>query len=158
MTNRAEMIQQMRDLPEQLEAKIAGFTDEQLTTHYNEGEWTIAQNVHHLADSHVICYRRFKLMLTNKEHFQFTSYTPDELANLPDGNSAATIPDSLLILQGLHSRWAVMMEGMTEDQWAITGIHSSGEISLQRLLEIYSQHGLVHLQQIQEVIDKIPSA
>lgn len=149
---RAEQIQMIRDLPAQLREKIAGFTQEQMMTAYIPHEWTIAQNIHHLADTHMICIRRFKLILTNPS-FDFESYDVDKVAALPDARDA-DVEYSLKILEGLHARWAILMENLSDEEWEKTGNHPKiGLYPLTRLLQVYSNHGKNHLQQIQDVID-----
>ena len=83
METRAEAIQAIRALPAQLREIVQGLSAEQLNTAYNAPEWTIAQNIHHLADTHMVCIRRFKLILTSPR-FQFTSYDVNALAEMPD--------------------------------------------------------------------------
>ena len=154
MQTRAEYIQAIRDLPASLRDKVAGYSAEQLTTAYNAGEWTIAQNVHHLADTHMVCLRRFKLILTSPE-FHFTSYDVNAIAEYPDAKDA-DIEHSLRILDGLQARWAILLENMGDADWSRIGKSARGDLSLEDLARIYSQHGLNHLVQIQEVIDCMP--
>ena len=154
MMDRTQMIEKIRALPDQLAAKVKGLSAEQLTTPYNTGEWTVAQNIHHLADTHMNCFRRFKLIL-NTDDYTFISLYVDKLAAMPDGNNA-DIEDSLLILRGLHRRWCILMENMAEADWSRSGTHPErGAQTLDHLLQVYSQHGENHLQQIQEVLDKM---
>lgn len=158
METRAEWIEAIRDLPSQLREKVGGLTVEQLTTPYNQGEWTIAQNVHHLADTHMVCIRRFKLILTSPE-FHFTRYDVNLIAQYPDAKDA-DIEYSLKILEGLHARWAILLENMTDDEWQKTGIFWQEDLRnypLERLARVYAQHGLNHLQQIQDVLDAMPA-
>ena len=155
--NRAESIAAIRALPAQLRDLVAGLSAEQLTTAYNAPEWTIAQNVHHLADTHMVCIRRFKLILTSPS-FQFTSYDVNAIAEMPDANNA-DIEDSLRILDGLQARWATLLENLTDDEWAKIGRAASPDrpdMNLEQLAAIYSQHGINHLRQIQEVMDNMP--
>ncbi len=131
---------------------------EQLNTAYNAPEWTIAQNIHHLADTHMVCIRRFKLILTSPR-FQFTSYDVNALAEMPDAKDA-DIEHSLKLLEGLQARWAILLENLSDEDWGKVGIGASPDrpdMSLERLAFIYSQHGLNHLQQIQDVLDKMPA-
>ena len=151
METRADIIETIRDLPASLREKVRGLSAEQLTTPYNSGEWTIAQNVHHLADTHMVCIRRFKLILTSPE-FHFTSYDVNAIAELPDANNA-DIETSLRILDGLQARWAILLENLSDEEWAKIGHSQRGDMSLEQLARIYAQHGPNHLQQIQEVID-----
>ena len=155
METRADIIETIRDLPASLREKVRGLSAEQLTTPYNSGEWTIAQNVHHLADTHMVCIRRFKLILTSPE-FHFTSYDVNAIAELPDANKA-DIETSLRILDGLQARWAILLENLSDEEWAKIGHSQRGDMSLEQLARIYAQHGPNHLQQIQEVIDCMPA-
>jgi len=157
MNDRARHIQQIRELPAQLREKVAGLNAEQLTTHYVEGEWTIAQNVHHLADTHMICIRRFKLILTNPT-FDYVAYDVNLLAGYPDADNP-NIEDSLNILTGLHARWAILMENLTEEEWQKKGNHPRrDDYSLEYLAGSYAKHGRDHLQQIQDVLDAMAAA
>ncbi len=158
MQSRAESIAIIRALPAQLREKVAGLSDEQLTTAYNAPEWTIAQNIHHLADTHMVCLRRFKLILTSPS-FQFTSYDVNAIAEMPDASNA-DIEHSLKILDGLQARWATLLENLSDDEWLKVGRASSPDrpdYSLEDLARLYSGHGINHLQQIQEVLDKMPA-
>ncbi len=158
MQSRAEAINAIRALPAQLREKVAGLSEEQLTTAYNAPEWTIAQNIHHLADTHMVCIRRFKLILTSPS-FQFTSYDVNAIAEMPDASNA-DIEHSLKILDGLQARWAILLDNLSEEEWAKQGRASSPDrpdYSLDQLARLYAQHGLNHLQQIQEVIDCMPA-
>lgn len=158
MQSRAESIAIIRALPAQLREKVVGLSDEQLTTAYNAPEWTIAQNIHHLADTHMVCLRRFKLILTSPS-FQFTSYDVNAIAEMPDASNA-DIEHSLKILDGLQARWAILLENMSDDEWLKVGRAASPDrpdYSLEDLARLYSGHGINHLQQIQEVLDKMPA-
>ncbi len=158
MQTRADYIAAIRQLPAQLREQVKDLSTEQLTTAYNAPEWTIAQNIHHLADTHMVCIRRFKLILTSPR-FQFTAYDVNAIAEYPDAKDA-DIEYSLKLLEGLQARWAILLENLSEEQWGLVGIASSPDrpnYSLEELARAYAQHGLNHLQQIQEVLDKMPA-
>ena len=155
METHADIIAVIRNLPAQLREKVSGLTVEQLTTPYNAGEWTIAQNIHHLADTHMVCIRRFKLILTSPE-FHFTSYDVNAIAEYPDAKDA-DIEYSLKILDGLQARWAILLENLNDDEWAKIGFSQSGNLSIEEIARIYAQHGPNHLQQIQDVVDCMPA-
>ena len=158
METRAEAIDAIRKLPAQLRDLTQGLTVEQLTTAYNAPEWTIAQNIHHLADTHMVCIRRFKLILTSPS-FQFTAYDVNAIAECPDAKDA-DIEYSLKILEGLQARWAILLENLSEEEWGKIGRGSSPDrpdMSIEQLAFIYSQHGINHLVQIQDVLDKMPA-
>ena len=156
METRADAIDAIRKLPAQLREKTQGLTVEQLTTAYNVPEWTIAQNIHHLADTHMVCIRRFKLILTSPS-FQFTAYDVNAIAEYPDAKEA-DIEYSLKILEGLQARWAILLENLSEEQWGKIGRASSPDrpdMSIEQLAFVYAQHGINHLAQIQDVLDKM---
>lgn len=155
METRADIIAVIRSLPAQLREKVSGLTEEQLTTPYNKGEWTIAQNVHHLADTHMVCIRRFKLILTSPE-FHFTPYDVNAIAEYPDAKDA-DIEHSLKLLDGLQARWAILLENLSDEEWAKIGFSQRGDLSIEELARIYAQHGLNHLIQIQDVFDCMPA-
>jgi DinB superfamily len=102
-----------------LRSQVTGLTPEQLTTQYNPPEWTVAQNVHHLVDSHTHGYLIFKLFLTTDDA-RMPPYNTGLFATMPDG-SDANIEDSLLILEGLHTRWARMLNNISD--WNKVGFY-----------------------------------
>ena len=150
---RDEKITIIRNFVPRLREQVAGLSPQQLTTAYNAPEWTVAQNVHHLVDSHINSYVRFKLILT-EDNTTIRPYDQDAFAGLPDA-SDAHIEDSLLILEGLHRRWARMLDHITD--WGKAGYHPELEqpVSLDDLLDIYSEHCNAHIRQIQDVLDKM---
>ncbi|GAB5493301.1 MAG: bacillithiol transferase BstA [Phototrophicaceae bacterium] len=151
--NRQEKIEIIRSYVPKLRAQVEGLTGEQLTTQYNPPEWTIAQNIHHLVDSHMNSYVRFKLILT-EDNATLRPYDQDAFAELADACDEH-IEDSLLILEGLHARWARMLDNISE--WEKAGYHPELDkpVSLDDLLDIYSNHCDSHTQQIQAVLDKM---
>jgi hypothetical protein len=152
MTNRAEMIDRIRALPDQLENKVGGLSARQLTTPYDVGEWTVAQNVHHLADSHMNSFVRFKLILT-EDRPTLKPYDQETWARQPDANHA-DISQSLTLLRGLHQRWCALLDNLSEADWSRAGRHPEvGQITIDDLLVSYADHGEAHLRQIQAVLD-----
>ena len=149
----AEKIDAIRRFPSQLEALVTDLTPEELTTAYNAPEWTVAQNVHHLVDSHMNSYIRMKLMQT-EDNPTLKPYDQDDWANLPDSQSA-DIRASLAIIRGLHQRWSVFLENV--EDWSRTGYHpANGPVTIASQLEYYVAHCEGHLKQIQAVLDKMP--
>ncbi len=145
------MIDKISKLPEQIEALVSGLSDEQLTTHFLEGEWTVAQNVHHLLDSHLMSLARCRMMLT-EDRPTLPIYDQDKFAELPDARSA-DVGDSIQALKGLHSRWVVFWQNLRGDDWKRTGYHPEiGDVSLERQLQIYSNHGEAHIDQIERTL------
>lgn len=144
---RQPYIDQMRALPHQLDALVRALTPEQLTTAYLPSEWTVAQNVHHLADSHMNSYIRCKLIATEDQP-PLKPYDQDQWAQFPDATDAE-VAISLALLHSLHTRWTTFWEQLPEQAWQRTGEHPvNGTVSLAQQLQLYAAHGLGHLEQI----------
>ncbi len=147
MQERYELIDKIRCLPQQIADLVAGLSDEQLTTPYLAGEWTVAQNVHHLADSHMNSYIRCKLIAT-EEHPPLKPYDQDRWATFADAGTA-DISNSLALLQSLHARWVIFWETLPDEAWTRTGHHpEAGTVTLERQLAGYAAHGEAHIEQI----------
>jgi DinB superfamily len=150
-----ECITKIRRLPQQVADFTAPLTPAQLTTQFLAGEWSVAQNVHHLADSHMNSYIRLKLILT-EENPTIRPYDQDAWAMTQEANS----PDlhaSLTLLRGLHQRWADLFDGLTADEWQRTGRHpESGVITPGTLAKDYAEHGEGHLDQMQRTLAAQP--
>jgi hypothetical protein len=148
---RAALIAGIRALPDALAELVGGLSPARLTTPYLAGEWTVAQNVHHLFDSHANSYIRCKLALT-EDGPPFKPYDQDAWAALPDA-SAADIEVSLGLLRGLHARWARFWEALPDEAWARVGHHPQyGTMSLDDILRSYVAHGEGHLDQIRRTL------
>lgn len=150
MHDHASAIAAIRALPTQLMHAVAGLTPAQCVARPIAHEWSIAQNVHHLADSHMTAYIRCKL-IASEERPPLKAYDQDAWAALPDGMNA-DMHTSLALLTALHARWAEFFDTLPESAWARVGIHSaSGEVSLHQQLMGYAEHGVAHLAQIAAV-------
>lgn len=150
-TTRQMLIEQLRTFPLLLRAEVQALDEAQMTTPYLSGEWTVAQNVHHLADSHMNSFIRMKLILT-EERPTFRDYNQDAWAILPDG-TGATVAITLALLTSLHQRWADLLTALPEAAWQRVGVHPvSGETTLEAMLETYVQHGNAHIEQIQRTL------
>ena len=148
---RQHYIDRIRILPNDLENCVAGLTPEQLTAVSIEGEWTVAQNIHHVADSHMNSYIRFKLILT-EEHPILKPYDQDVWAAMGDAETA-DLEASLSVIRGLHERWVAMLEAIPEATWQKTGYHPEiGDVTLDDLLSTYGQHGHGHIDQINKTL------
>ncbi|CAN5764903.1 putative metal-dependent hydrolase [soil metagenome] len=148
---RGEMIAGIARLPMQLEALVRDLSAEQLATHYLSNEWSAAQNVHHLADSHMNSFIRLKLILT-EDHPILKPYDQDAWAVRADADNVA-IQSSLGLLHGLHRRWVTLFESLQEAEWARTGLHpENGEVSVEDLLRSYADHGEGHINQIKRTL------
>jgi hypothetical protein len=147
LNDRQAKIDRIRRFPAELRNLLSGLTNEQLDAHYLEGEWSVAQNVHHLADSHMNAVARLRLILT-RERPPLSAYNQDDWAELPDAKRAP-IESSLLFLEGMHERWCDLWESLNDEQWQRVGMHEqAGEMTLDHILNVYSNHCDAHIDQI----------
>ncbi len=140
------MLAQLRACPEAMRAAVAGLGDTQLDTRYRDGGWTVRQVVHHLVDSHVNAYLRFKWTVA-EDHPTIKTYDQDAWAEMSD--SRLPVEPSLVILDGLHKRWAAFLSMLPESAWSRGLSHPErGEMTLDDLLMMYADHGVNHVRQI----------
>lgn len=152
---RADLIEAISRLPAQLEQLVAGLEPAQLTTAFLPGEWTVAQNVHHLVDSHTNSYLRCKLIAA-EERPALRGYDQDVWATMPDA-SEPDLGASLAALRGLHARWTRFWQLLPVNAWARVGVHPErGELSLDAILRSYAEHGEGHLDQIRRTLAAEP--
>lgn len=141
-----EWIKQIEDLPELLAVAVSGLNDQQMDTAYRLGGWTVRQVVHHLADSHMNAYIRFKLAITEDTPV-IKPYNEGEWAELPDYE--LPIETSISLLKALHIRWVKLLKSLTLTDLEKTFVHpDSGEISIGKNIGIYAWHGQHHLSHI----------
>lgn len=139
-------INEIEALPGLLRDAVRGLDDEQLDTAYRPGGWTVRQVVHHLADSHMNAYVRFKLALT-EENPIIKPYEEGKWAELPD--SKLPIGISLSLLEALHIRWSELLRSLSPADNEKTFRHpDSGEVSVGKNIGIYAWHGRHHLAHI----------
>ena len=133
--------------PAHLRAVVQGLTGTQLDTPYREGGWSVRQVIHHLPDSHMNSYIRFKLALTETEP-TIKPYDEAAWALLPD-TVLTPVDTSLTLLEALHSRWVTLMRAMTDRQWGRTMRHpENGMLRLDQVLALYAWHGDHHIAHI----------
>ncbi len=145
-------VKEIEDLPRLLRAEVKNMNIEQLDTPYRPGGWTVRQVVHHLADSHMNAYIRFKLALT-EENPTIKPYEEGKWAELPD--SKLPINVSLDLLDALHKRLASLLNHLSPNDLKKTFIHpKSGEVSIGRNIGLYAWHGQHHLAHITSVSNK----
>lgn len=146
-----QLVAQIERLPTQVANLVADLTPDQLTGHFLAGEWSVAQNVHHLADSHMNAYIRCRLILT-EESPPLKPYDQERWADLPDA-AAADVAPSLALLTGLHGRWTAFWSSLAPDDWARDGIHpENGVMTLADILQSYAAHGGAHLDQMSRTL------
>ena len=140
---RREWIRQIADAPALLRSAIAGLNDRQIKTPYRPGGWTVRQVVHHVPDSHLNAYCRFKLALT-EDNPTIKPYDEAAWANVAD-TAGTPLDVSLTLLDALHQRWVVLLESMTPADFARPLQHPErGAISLDWMLQLYAWHGRHH--------------
>ncbi|MBM3750230.1 MAG: putative metal-dependent hydrolase [Acidimicrobiia bacterium] len=143
---RAACIQAIADVPASLSAALAGLTDAQLDTPYRDGGWSPRQITHHLADSHMNAFTRFKLGLTEDTP---TIKPYDENIWAETADNQAPVATSVGILTGLHHRWALLLRSLEEPAFGRMIQHPErGPMSLTALLGLYAWHGRHHVAQI----------
>jgi len=148
---RRELIMKIRQFPAAVETAVRGLSEAQLDTCYGEGKWEVRQVVHHLADSHLIAFARTKQILAEEEPKLF-AYDQDEWARTAEASSGSPVASSLMILRGVHERWAFLLGALPEPAWARKGIHfRRGEMTLDDLLTLYARHGDSHVKQITDL-------
>lgn len=146
-SERKEMIDKIRQLPNKLETAVKGLSDAQLDTPVGAGKWTIRQIAHHIIDGNLNAYLRMKFVITEEKPI-LKPYDQDKWAALIDSKNCP-VDASLSIAKGLHERWTQLLESLPESSWTREGIHlENGKVSLDDLLATYSKHGETHLQQI----------
>jgi uncharacterized damage-inducible protein DinB len=144
---RAAMIGTIAEAPARLQEAIAGLSAAQLDTPYREGGWTVRQVVHHLPDSHVNAYVRFKLALT-EESPDVRGYEESRWAELPEAR-AADVEMSLALLESLHRRWVESLRAMTPAQYERTFRHPErGPVRLDQNLALYAWHCRHHVAHV----------
>jgi uncharacterized damage-inducible protein DinB len=144
--DRAQMVAAIRETPAAMRAAVRGLGDAQLDTPYRQGGWTVRQVVHHLPESHMNAYIRFKLALT-EHNPTIKPYLENEWAKLPDAKGP--IEPSLMLLDGLHQRWVAVLDTLAAEDYARGLQHPEhGQLTLDHLLQMYAWHGRHHVAHV----------
>lgn len=158
---REQCIERIARLPGKLRELVSDLDEAQLSVHTLPGEWNVAQNVHHLADSHMHACLQVRSALSD-ENPLVGNYDQDRYAALADA-CGPPVTDSLGLLEALHARWVVLWRSLDESQFARTvrilpdpkSAAAGGQIRTRNLdeeLASYAQHGEDHLDQILRAI------
>lgn len=146
--DREAWIRDIEQLPVLLRQAVEELPPEGIDQPYREGGWTARQVVHHVADSHINSYVRFRLALTETKPV-IKPYREAAWADLADARTAE-VEISLRLIESLHERWAILLRSLTDEQWERTFIHpEAGELTLAATAAMYSWHGRHHVAQIQ---------
>lgn len=144
---RNRFIDEIAATPSLLRRAVEGLSPEQLATPYRPAGWTVRQVVHHLSDSHLNSYVRFKLALTEDEP-TIKTYMEDRWAELADGRSAP-VEVSLTLLEALHERWVTLLRSLSSSDFARAFRHPElGLVPLHKSVALYAWHGQHHVAHI----------
>jgi hypothetical protein len=144
---REQAVAAITEAPANLRAAVSGLTGEQLETPYRPGGWTVRQVVHHVFDSHLNSYARFRLALTEDEPL-IKPYDEAAWAELIDAKTAP-VEVSLTLLEALHNRWVMLLNSLSPSDWQRTFRHPElGVVSLEKNVQLYSWHGKHHVAHI----------
>ena len=151
---RREWIDAIAETPALFRAAVQGLSDQQLDTPYRDGGWTVRQLAHHVPDSHMNAYIRFKLGLT-EDNPLIKTYDEARWAELGDVG-ATPVETSLATLELLHERWVGLLRSMTDEQWARTIQHPEwGPMRLESLLALYAWHGRHHVAHVTRLRERM---
>jgi uncharacterized damage-inducible protein DinB len=144
---RAAHVETIAALPAQLRAAAEGLDDGQLDTPYRPDGWTVRQLLHHVPDSHMNAYVRFKLALTEGDP-TIKTYDEDAWAKLDDTRSTP-VATSLALLAAVHERWVNLLRSLKPADFARTLRHpENGPMTLDALLAMYAWHSRHHLAHV----------
>jgi hypothetical protein len=144
---REELLNQIEQAPSRLRAAVKGLSDQQLDTPYRPEGWSVRQVAHHIPDSHLNAYIRYKLALTEDEP-TIKPYAEDRWAQLAD-TQATPVEVSLAMLDSLHNRWVHLLRSLQPDDWKRAFRHPElGLVSLEKNLALYAWHGRHHVAHI----------
>jgi uncharacterized damage-inducible protein DinB len=144
---RRDFIHILDEAPAKLRAAVAALTDAQLDTPYRPGGWTVRQVVHHLPDSHMNSYIRFKLALTEDQP-RIKPYDEARWAQMHEARTAP-VEVSLHLMDALHRRWVLMLENMTDADFTRAFEHPErGIVRLDGILAMYAWHCRHHVAHI----------
>jgi hypothetical protein len=147
---REKFLADIEQAPQALRAAIQGLTPEQIETPYRDGGWTVRQVVHHVPESHMNAYIRFKLALTEEEP-TIKPYLEDRWARLDDVRSAP-LEVSLSLLDSLHRRWLILLRSLGPESWKRSFRHPElGAVSLEKNLALYAWHGRHHVAHVTQL-------
>ncbi|MEP6643124.1 MAG: YfiT family bacillithiol transferase [Acidobacteriaceae bacterium] len=147
---RRKFIDDIEKTPSALRSAVRGLSPEQIETPYRDGGWTVRQVVHHVPESHMNAYVRFKLALTEDEP-TIKPYKENLWAETAEIKSTP-LETSLALLDSLHSRWVQLLRSLTPADWARTFRHPEmGLVPLEKSLGLYAWHGRHHVAHITEL-------
>ena len=151
---RRKWIQEIEETPSKVRAAVEKLGLRQIDTPYRPGGWTVRQVVHHLPDSHLNAYVRFKLALTEDEP-TIKPYEQQRWAELEDSRKAP-LDISLALLEALHRRWVLLLRSLSAADLARAFRHPElGVLTLDATLALYAWHGRHHVAHITSLRDRM---
>jgi len=151
---RQACIDQIEETPTRMRAAVAGLDIEQLDTPYRPEGWTVRQVVHHVPESHLNSYIRFKLAITEEEP-TIKPYFEDRWAKLDDARQAP-ISLSLDLLDAVHGRWVWFLRSLKPGDFQRTFRHPElGIVSLDKNVALYAWHGRHHVAHITSLRERM---
>jgi hypothetical protein len=143
----ASFVDQIAETPARVRSAVAGLADSQLDIPYRPGGWTVRQLAHHIPDSHMNSYVRFRLALT-EDTPTIKPYEESRWAELEDARSMPVEP-SLALLESLHARWVPLLRSLADTDWKRSFRHPElGLIRLDQNAALYAWHGRHHVAHI----------
>ena len=150
---RERLVDIVEATPARMREAVAGLTEAQLDTEYRPGGWTVRQVVHHVPDSHMNSFMRFKWGLT-EDVPTIKTYDEARWAELPD--AAAAVEVTLALLEALHERWVLLLRAMTDADYAREIEHPEwGRLTLGQLLELYGWHCRHHVAHVTSLRERM---
>ena len=147
-------ITKIENIPVSLKRAIEGLTVEQLDTPYRPEGWTVRQVVHHIADSHINAFVRFKLALT-EEKPTVKTYAEERWAELPDSKDAP-VEISLSLVEAIHDRWIILLNSLALPDFKREFLHPDlGNVPLEITVQLYAWHGSHHIAQITSLRERM---
>ncbi len=142
-----QFIDEIAALPDKLKDAVKDLSEEQIETPYRPGGWTVRQTIHHVADSHLNSFCRFKLALT-EDNPTIRPYFEDRWAETADAKNFP-LEHSQKIIEGVHARWTTLLNSMTDADFQRKLVHpETGEWTLGKMLGLYAWHGRHHTAHI----------
>jgi len=144
---RSRFIEDIAATPQRMRSAVAGLNSTQLDTPYRDEGWTVRQVVHHVPDSHMNSYIRFKFALTEHEP-TIKPYDEAVWAQLVDARTGPIEP-SLDLLEGLHHRWTLLLRSLSDQDVKRKFYHPElGVVTIEQYIALYAWHGKHHVAHI----------
>jgi hypothetical protein len=139
VSHRAQWIMRIDEAAGRFREAVRGLDDQRLDTPYRPNGWTVRQVVHHVPDSHMNCFIRWRMALTEDDPV-IKPYDEGKWAELHDSRTAPA-EVSVQLLESLHDRWVNMMGAMAHGDFERRYRHPEvGLVTLNTVLAGYAWH------------------